>query len=69
MGGLPAERIRDRGAVSLQYRSTSTASSPLQRMSPESGFLGGVYGDNMIAQQNSSDVSSNPNELSHSRGP
>ena len=63
--GPPAARGGDRGAVLLQDRSSSKASSPLQRMSPESGFRGGVYGDNMIAQQSSLGVISNPNEWSH----
>ena len=66
MGGLPAARIGDREDVLLQDWSPSMASSPLQRTSPEAGFLEGVYGDNMISQQNSSDVSSDPNEWSHS---
>ena len=66
MGGPPAARRGDRGAVSLQDRSPPTASSSLQRANPEAGFRGGVYGDNMIAQQSSSDVSSNPNVCSHS---
>ena len=37
-GGLPTARRGDRGAVSLQDRLPSTASSPLQRTSPEAGF-------------------------------
>ena len=65
-GGLPAARRGGRGAVSLQDQSPSTVSSPLQRTSPEAGFRGGVYGDNMIAQQSSSYVSSNSSEWSHS---
>ena len=65
-GGTPTERRVDRGAVSLQDRSTLTASLPLQRVIPEAGFQWGVYGDNMIAQKSSSDISSNPNEWSHS---
>ena len=46
-GEPPAERRGDIGEVSLQDRSPSTASSPLQRKSPEAGFRFGVYGDNM----------------------
>ena len=65
-GGPPAARRGDRGTVSLQYWSPSTALLPLQRTSPEAGFRGGVYGENIIAQQSSSDVSSNPIEWSHS---
>ena len=64
--GPPTTRRRDRGAVSLQYRSTLTASWPVQRTSAEAGFQGGVYGDNMIAQKSSSYVSSDPSEWSHS---
>ena len=40
-GGPPAKIIGDRGAVPLQDRSPSTASSTLQRTIPESGFQGG----------------------------
>ena len=65
-GGLPAERKGDRGAVPLQDRLPSTVLSLLHRKSPESGFQGGVYGDNIIDKQSSSDVSSDPNEWSHS---
>ena len=39
-GGPPATRRGDRGAVPLQDRSPSTASSPPQRTSPEAGFQG-----------------------------
>ena len=60
-GGLPAEIKGDRGAVPLQDRLPSTALSLLQRTSPEAGFQGGVYGDNIIAKQSSSDVRSDPN--------
>ena len=66
MGGPPEATRSYRGMVSLQDQSPSTASSPLQRTSPEAGFQGGVYGDNMIAQQSSSYVSSDPSEWSHS---
>ena len=65
-GGLPEARRGDIGAVFLQNRSPSTVLSPLQRTSPEAGFRGGIYGDNIIAQQSSLDVGSNPNEWSHS---
>ena len=65
-GGPPAARRGDIGAVLLQDHSPSTASSPLQSTIPEPGFRGGVYCDNMIIQKNSSDVSSNWNEWSHS---
>ena len=65
-GRLPVTRRGDRDVMSLQDQSPSTASSPLQRKSPEAGFRWGVYGDNMIGQQSSLDVSSNPNEWSHS---
>ena len=65
-GGPPAARKGYIGVVSLQYGSLSTASSPLHRTSPEAGFLGGLYDNNMIALQNISDVSSDPNEWSHS---
>ena len=61
-GGPPAARRWDRGVVSLQDWSPSTALLPLQRTSPEAGFRGGVYGDNIIAQQISSYVSSDLNE-------
>ena len=64
--GPPAARRGDIGAVSLQDQLPSTASSPLQRTSPELGFQGGVYGDNMFDQQSSSDVSSDWNEWSRS---
>ena len=66
MGGPSAARRQDIGVVSLKHQSPSTASSPLQRTSPESGFRGGVYRENMMAQQSSSDVSSDLNEWSHS---
>ena len=36
----------------------------VQKQASEGG--GGVYGENMIAQQSGSDISSNPNEWSHS---
>ena len=65
-GGPPTAREGDRGAVSLQDQSPSTASSPLQRTSPEVGFRGGVYGDNIIAEKISSYVRSDPSEWSHS---
>ena len=65
-GGPPTARRGDRGVVSLQDWLSLTASSPLQRTSPEAGFRGGVYGDNMITQQSSSYVSSNSSEWSHS---
>ena len=65
-GGPPSERRGGIGAVYLQDQSPSTASSPLQRTSPEAGFQGGVYGDNMIAQQSSSYVGSDLSEWSHS---
>ena len=61
-GGPPAARIRDKGVVFLQDRTPSTESFTLQRTSPEVGFRGGIYGDNIITQQSSSDVSSDPNE-------
>ena len=63
-GGTPAARRGDRGAVLMQDQLTSTASSPLQRMIAQAGFRGGVYGDNMITQQISSYVSSDPSEWS-----
>ena len=65
-GGTPSERRGDRGEVLLQDWLPSTASSPLQRTSPEEGFQGGVYDENMIAQQSSLDVSRDLNEWSHS---
>ena len=65
-GGPPASRRENRGAVSLQDQSPSTALSPLQRTSTEAGFRGGVYGDNIIAQKRSSYVSRDPKEWSHS---
>ena len=65
-GGPTAARRGDIGAVLLKYQSSSTTSLPLQRTSPEAGFRGGLYGDNMIAQQSSSYVSSNLSEWSHS---
>ena len=65
-GGLSAARRGDRVAVSLKYRLPSMVSSPLQRTGPEAGFRGGLYGKNMIAQQSSSDLSSDPNKWSHS---
>ena len=65
-GGLPATRRGDRGAVPLHDHSPSTASSPLQTTSLESGYRGGVYGDNIISQKISLDASSNPNKWSHS---
>ena len=67
--GLPTSRREDRGAVSLKYRPPLTASSPLQRTSPEAGFQVGLYGDSVIAQQNILDVSNDPNEWSHSWAP
>ena len=65
-GGPSKARRRDRGAVSLQYWSPSMTLLLLQIMSPVSGFWRGVNGKNMIAQQTSSDISSDPNEWSHS---
>ena len=52
--------------VSLQDQSPLTASSPLQRTSPEAGFQGGVYGENMIDQKSILYVSSYPSGWSHS---
>ena len=65
-GRPPAARRGDRGVVSLQDQLPLTASLPLQRTSPEAGFRGGVYGDNMIAQKSSSYISSDPSEWSYS---
>ena len=65
-GGPPAARIGDRGEVPLRDRLTPTESSPLQRTITEAGLQGGLYGNNMIAPQISLDVSSGPNEWSHS---
>ena len=62
----PLERRGDRGAVTLQDWSPSTAPSPLKMTGTEAVSQGGVYGDNMISQQSNSDVSSDPNEWSHS---
>ena len=66
MGGTPAARRGDRGVVLLQDRLPSTAPSSLQRTISEAGLQGRVYGDNMIAQQSSSDEIGNPNDSSHS---
>ena len=65
-GGTPSAKRGDRDAVPLQYQSPSTVLSPLQRTSSESGFQGGVYGDNMISQKSSSHVSIDLNERSNS---
>ena len=65
-GGPPAARRGDRGAVSLHDQSPSTASLLLHRTSPEAGFRGGVYGENMIAQKGCLYVSSDPSEWSYS---
>ena len=65
-GEPSAVRRGDKGTVSLQDRSPLTASLPLQRTSTSAGFQRGVYGNNMIVQQGISDVSSDPNEWSHS---
>ena len=59
-GGLPAARRGDRGTVLLQDQSSSNVSSPLQRTSLKAGFPEGIYADNMITQQSSSNVSSDP---------
>ena len=66
-GGPPSAKRGDRGAVSLQDRLPPMASSPLQRTSPEAGFRGRLYCNNVIAQLSSSHVSSNPNEW-HTHG-
>ena len=65
-GGPPAARRGDICMVPLQDWLLLTASLPLQKTSPQAGFQGGVYGDNMIAMKSSSDVSSDLNEWSHS---
>ena len=65
-GGPPLARRGDIGAVLLQDRSLLALSSPLQRMIPEAGFRGWVYGDNIIAQESSLNLSRNPKEWSHS---
>ena len=65
MGGPSAARRGDKGSVSLQDWLPSAASSPLQRTSPETGFQGWMYGNNIINQQSSSDESSDLNEWSH----
>ena len=67
MGVSSAARRGDLGTVSQQDLLPSTESLSLQRMIPESGFQGGVHGENMIAQPSSSYISSDPNEWSHSR--